>query len=442
MEVSKEQTSGYTLTIRILLCVLIIAAGLLIMKMLENLKTPPAEAKNLEKPLRVMARRMIPQDLSITIKGYGELQTRDEISISPEVAGRVTYIHPRLETGEVIQASEILFQIDDRNYMASVKELKALVAQGKNSIQRLKTQYAIDQKRLKTSKRNMDLSKSEFLRVKRLFEKSKVGTQSQVDATEKQYNTATDQYHLLLQTVELYPIRIDEATNAIAANQARLDVAQTNLERCQVNAPFDGRVAFVQIDKGQYVKVGQHLLTLANDQELEIHVPIDSQDVQKWLIFKQSTEKKLAWFADLQPVTCRIHWTEAPPEQYFEGTLHRVVKFDRQTRTITLAIHVDANKALSQNNALPLVAGMFCMVEIPGKTLKQVYQLPRWAVTYENTVYAAKDNRLKTVPVIVEKLEPETAIISKGITPHDVVIVTRLTDPIENALLDIAFDND
>jgi RND family efflux transporter MFP subunit len=442
MEVSKEQASGYTLTIRILLCVLIIAAGLLIMKMLENLKTPPAEAKNLEKPLRVMARRMIPQDLSITIKGYGELQTRDEISISPEVAGRVTYIHPRLETGEVIQASEILFQIDDRNYMASVKELKALVAQGKNSIQRLKTQYAIDQKRLKTSKRNMDLSKSEFLRVKRLFEKSKVGTQSQVDATEKQYNTATDQYHLLLQTVELYPIRIDEATNAIAANQARLDVAQTNLERCQVNAPFDGRVAFVQIDKGQYVKVGQHLLTLANDQELEIHVPIDSQDVQKWLIFKQSTEKKLAWFADLQPVTCRIHWTEAPPEQYFEGTLHRVVKFDRQTRTITLAIHVDANKALSQNNALPLVAGMFCMVEIPGKTLKQVYQLPRWAVTYENTVYAAKDNRLKTVPVIVEKLEPETAIISKGITPHDVVIVTRLTDPIENALLDIAFDND
>jgi RND family efflux transporter MFP subunit len=415
--------------------------GYLSMKMLKKLKHPPAEAKNLEKPLRVLARRMIPQDIAITIKGFGELQSRDEVSISSEVAGRVTHIHQRLEIGEIIRASEILFQIDNQNYIAAVKELRAMVSQGKNSIQRLKTQFAIDQKRLNTIKRNMELSRAEFRRVKRLFKKSKVGTQSQVDATEKQFNMATDQYHLLLQTVELYPIRIDEAKNALTANQARLDVAQTNLERCQVRAPFDGRVKFVQIEKGQYVKVGQALLTLANDQELEIHVPVDSQDVQKWLIFKHSNDKSLAWFDALQPAPCRIHWTEAPPEQYFEGTLNRVVEFDRQTRTITLAIHVNAQNAVSRNNSLPLVSGMFCKVEIPGKTLKQVYQLPRWAVTYENTVYAAKDNRLTTVPVIVEKLAPEIAIISKGIAPHDVIIITRLTDPIENALLDIAFEN-
>jgi RND family efflux transporter MFP subunit len=441
MKPTRKLTTMYTLTIRIVMCISIIGASFFGMKMLGKLKKPPTEAKNLEKPIRVMARRMIPQDIPITIKGYGELKARDEISISPEVSGQVTHIHPRLEIGEIIHASEVLFQIDDRNYMAAVKELKAIVNQGKSSIQRLKIQYTIDQKRLNTSKRNMVLSKAEFDRVKRLFERNKVGTQSQVDATEKQYNATTDQYHLLLQSVELYPIRIDEATNALAANQARLGVAQTNLERCQVRSPFDGRVKFAQIEKGQYVKVGQHLLTLANDQELEIHVPVDSQDVQKWLVFKHSKDINMAWFNDLQPVTCRIHWTESPSEQFFEGTLHRVVEFDRQTRTITLAIHVDAKNAVPKNNDLPLVAGMFCMVEIPGKTLKQVYQLPRWAVTYENTVYTAQDNRLKTVPVTVEKLEPEIAIISKGITPHDVVIITRLTDPIEHALLDIAFEN-
>jgi len=441
MKQAKEPTTIYTLIIRIVMCVSVISAGFLGMKMLEKLKKPPAEARNLEKPLRVLARRMIPQDIPISIKGYGELQARDEITISPEVTGRVMHIHPRLEVGEIIQASEVLFQIDERNYAAAVKELNAMVAQGENSIHRLKTQYAIDKKRLKTSKRNMELSKAEFFRVKRLFEKNKVGTQSQVDATEKQYNSATDQYHLLLKAVELYPIRIDEATNALTANQARLDVAQTNLKRCHIRAPFDGRVKYARVEKGQFVKVGQHLLTFSNDQKLEIQVPVDSLDVQKWLVFKQSTNKTLAWFDDLQPVTCRIHWTEAPPDQYFKGTLHRVVEFDRQTRTITLAIHVDAKNTVLKNDSLPLVPGMFCMVEIPGKTLKQVYQLPRWAVTYENTVYAAQDNRLKTVPVTVEKLAPETAIISKGISPHDVVIVTRLTDPIENALLNIAFEN-
>jgi len=441
MEQTKKRTTIYALTIRIVVCISVIAAGFFGMKMLEQLKKPPTEAKNLEKPLRVTARRMIPQDIQISIKGYGELEARDKISISPEVAGRVTHIHPRLEVGEIIQASEILFQIDDRNYRAAVNELKAIVDQGKNSIQRLKIQYVIDQKRLKTSKRNKELSQAEYNRVKRLFEQNKVGTQSQVDATEKQYNAATDQYHILLQAVELYPIRIDEASNALAANQSRLSVAQTNLERCQVCAPFEGRLTFVQIEKGQFVKVGQHLLTFANDQELEIQVPVDSQDVQKWLLFKHSEDKNMAWFDALQPVTCRLHWTESSPEHFFEGTLHRVVEFDRQTRTITLAIHVDAKNAVSKKGDLPLVAGMFCRVEIPGKTLNQVYELPRWAVTYENTVYTAKDNRLKTVPVTVEKLAPKIAIISKGIAPHDVVIITRLADPIEHALLDIAFEN-
>jgi len=439
---SSSTTRKYTLTIRVILCMAVLSAGIFGMNLLEQFKKPPAVSLDTEKPLRVMVRRMIPKDVPITIKGYGELKARDEVKISPEVAGRVTYTHPRLETGEIIQAAEILFQVDDRNYVAAVKELKAMVAQGKNSIQRLKTQFAIDKKRLNTSKRNMELSKAEFNRVKQLFNNNKVGTQSQVDNAEKQFNMATDQYHLLMQTVELYPIRIKEAKHSLEANTARLDVARANLGRCQVKSPFDGRVKYVQMEKGQFVKIGQHLMTLANDQALEIHVPIDSRDVQKWLTFKEVNQipTQLAWFGDIEPVMCRIHWTEAPDGHFFQGQLNRVVKFDDQTRTITLAVIVDAHSAKSENNSLPLVEGMFCRVEIPGKTLKQVYTLPRWAVSYENTVYAAKDNRLKTIPVTVEKIEPETAIISTGIAPHDVIIITRLSDPIEHALLDIAFE--
>ncbi|KPA13213.1 RND family efflux transporter MFP subunit [Candidatus Magnetomorum sp. HK-1] len=440
---TKDTTGLYKFIIRVIICISILISGFLGMKMLANLKKPPTEAKKIEKPLRVMARKMVSQDISVKIKAYGEIKAKDMVNISPEVSGRVTFIHPRLETGEIINTSEILFQIDDKNYIAAVKELKALVAQGESSIQRVQTQYSIDKKRLKNKKRNMELSKDEFLRVKRLFQKNKVGTQSQVDVSEKNYNLATDQFYLLTQTIELYPYRIKEAQYALTANQARLEVALANLERCQVKAAFDGRVKWVQIENGQFVNKGQHVLSLANDKQLEILVPIDSRDAQEWLQFKESknVHPSIAWFDDLLNVSCLIHWTEAPDQQSWTGKVHRVVNFNEHTRTITIAILVDSKNAVShKKHSLPLVEGMFCQVEIPGKKLKKVYSLPRWAVTYENTVYLAKENRLKTVPVTVAKLEPEIAIISKGIEPQDIVIITRLTDPMENALLDIIFE--
>ena len=86
---------------------------------------------------------------------------------------------------------------------------------------------------------------------------------------------------------------------------------------------------------------------------------------------------------------------------------------------------------------LPLVEGMFCCVDIPGKTLKNIYRLPSWAVSYKNTVYKIQDGRLKTVPVKVARVEGDTAIVSDGLQPGDMVVSTRLADPLENILLEV-----
>ena len=93
----------------------------------------------------------------------------------------------------------------------------------------------------------------------------------------------------------------------------------------------------------------------------------------------------------------------------------------------------------SGGQSLPLVEGMFCQVQIPGKTLQRVYRLPRQAVTYENNAYLANtEGRLKTVTVTVDRIEGEYAYVGRGLGPGDRVITTRLIDPLENALLEIA----
>jgi hypothetical protein len=93
--------------------------------------------------------------------------------------------------------------------------------------------------------------------------------------------------------------------------------------------------------------------------------------------------------------------------------------------------------AAPHTGSLPLVEGMFCSVEIPGRPMVNVVRLPRWAVSFNNTVYIVKNNRLKTVPVTVIRSQDEQTFISAGLVEGDRVIITRLVDPMENSLLEI-----
>jgi RND family efflux transporter MFP subunit len=267
-----------------------------------------------------------------------------------------------------------------------------------------------------------------------------------VDQAERSYNSALDQADQMEQAVSLYPLQIKEAESSLVSAKARLAVAAANLSRATVKVPFDARIKMVAIETGQFVSAGQHVLTLADDSLLEIQVPLDSRDARKWLRFKAPSKDSAptAWFAGLQPVACTIRWTEDKNGSRWTGTLHRIVKFDQQTRTLTVAVRISGEAAGNNGSStLPLVEGMFCQVDIPGQIMKQVVRLPRQAVSFENKAYlATAENRLKTVAVTVARIEGEHVYVSQGIDPGDRVIVTRLIDPLENSLLDFVDTTD
>jgi multidrug efflux system membrane fusion protein len=424
---------------RILACLFILAAGIFGMNGLAGMKKSPAAAKDEEPALKVEAIRAQPVDTPVVITGYGEVHALKVVPLSPEVSGTIVAIHPRLVAGGIIPMGETLFRIDTRDYDAAVKEARAAEAQWENVIKRLEKQFAIDRQRLSTLQRNRELAGLEFQRLRSLFQESKVGTRSNVEKAEQVFNAATDQVDQLNKALALYPIQIKEALSSLASARARLSVAVVNLDRCTVAVNFDARVKSVSIEQGQYVAPGQQVLALADDATLEIHVPLDSRDARQWLQFNgRRKHGETAWFTGLEPVICSIRWTEANGSLAWQGRLHRVVRFDRQTRTLTVAVRIDYQDAVEKGTpGLPLVEGMFCCVDIPGKTLRNSYRLPSWAVSYNNTVYKIHDNRLKTVPVKVARVEGDTAIVSDGLRPGDLVVSTRLADPLENTLLEV-----
>lgn len=384
-----------TVIVRVIVCLLILAVGFSGFRFLKSRKKAPAHTEPVERSLQVEVVSALFDTVPVMIEAHGELRSIRRVDIAAEVAGSVVEVHPRLQVGEVIPQGELLFAIDDRDY---------------------RSEYESNKVRLAILTRDRDLTRNDLERVRTLFEKNKVGTRAGVEKAEQAANNAAD--------------RLAQVRQAMTR-------AAINLERCRVIAPFTCRITRKDIEKGQYVAPGKIALGLADDSVLELEVPLDSRDALQWLQFaegKNGGQGSEAWFSRLRPVQCKVSWTEEPKNQAV-GILDRVSLFDEKTRTVKVVLRIEGKQFADRPERLPLVAGMFCRAEIPGRTLQKVVALPRWAVSFENTVYVVREGRLETVPVQVARVQDDKAYISGGLAEGDLVITTRLVDPLERSLV-------
>lgn len=381
---------------RALVCALVLFLGLGIMRFLASQKTPPKEAEDTERVYNVEGLTIAFQDYPTEINGFGEARPVTVVELTPEVSGRVVRVHPRLEAGEIIAKGELLFAVDTRDYRIVLES---------------------GTRRLDILTRNRDLAEKEFQRVKSLYENNKVGSLSGVDAAEKAYLSVWERVSQLEQTVE---------------------TARLNLARCTVTMPFDGRITTVSLEKGQFVTPSRPVITLSDDSVLDIEVPVDSREVQQVLKFKPSgSSAKTGWFPDVEKVTCRVRWTENPQGQTWTGTLDRIARYSKDNRTVSLVVRVTGEESRINGDGVPLVDGMFCSVTIPGRTLSKVLKIPRWAVSLEDMVYCSVNNRLKTFPVTVVRTQGNQAFVKGDLPEGEMVVITRMVNPLENILLHV-----
>jgi len=378
--------------LRLSLCILILAAGIGGFIILKKFKKPPTAKPVAESSLPVTVMTVGPENFPVTLHGYGNVSSRTRVTLSAEARGRVTFKHEQLLPGRIVRKGEILFEIDKKDYQLEFTTAVAL---------------------LKVLERDLEIAKNELKRVGALYHHNKVGTLSAVEKTEAAANAIRNQI--------------------LQVRQNR-DRAEINLARCVLRAPFTGRVSSVEIERDEYATPGKKMLTLIDDTALEVVVPLDSRDAANWLrLAGPASRMDGNWFAEPDAVNGEVVWSENNTVRS-KGVVDRIVHFDPKTRMLSLAV------ALQQNTekTFPLVDGMFCRVTLPGRVLRQVYVLPRQAVTFASTVYVVEDGRLHTRKVEVIREEGDNAIINRGLAPGDVVITTRLENPLENSLVRIA----
>ncbi len=436
IEMSQLPKRRPSIVFRVALGVVILIAGVFGNMWLTSLREPPPLVELPPAKVRVEVKAAYPEDCPVVISGYGEVHAAASVAVTPKVAGKVVYLHPDLEVGKVIEEGELLYRIDQRDYLAAQAQGRAQIERLELLVQGLKQQYESDKNRLQTIKRARDIALEEFNRDSTLLKEQDVGSKSMVNLSEINYRKAQDAFDQVQQAIDLYPLRIKEAEAGLRAGRSALELADLALERTEEYAPFKARIQHKQIEVDQAVAPGLIVLLLANDSTLEVSVPLDSRDARQWLPFLEEDKTEAPnWFRPVAPAPCMIRWTEDPSVTW-TGMLDRVERFDPMARTVTVAIRITQDTRTAEQQKLPLVEGMFCRVEITGNPLASVYRLPNWAVTFDDMAYIAEGERLRRVKVNTVRNQGEESFVDEGLNPGDLVILTRLVDPSPGILLE------
>ena len=107
--------------------------------------------------------------------------------------------------------------------------------------------------------------------------------------------------------IAVLPHRIAAAQATIKQLEAQLELDQLRITRCELIAPFDGRVQEFSAEVGSFATMGMPIITLADDTDRELKVAIRADQASQHLAFgAEAAQSKGGWYALPKPVTVEI----------------------------------------------------------------------------------------------------------------------------------------
>ena len=135
-----------------------VVIGILVLMFMVAGKQPPAQAERGE-PTRTVRVIEVPLvELVPMAEGYGQVQPARIWTAVSQVAGRVTYIHPRLRDGEILPLDTELVHIDPKDYELALAQAQAELAE-------LNAQEKNARASRNREKRNQQLARKELERI-------------------------------------------------------------------------------------------------------------------------------------------------------------------------------------------------------------------------------------------------------------------------------------
>ena len=346
---------------------------------------------------QVKAMKVIRRDTPLASEYAGHLVGTEEVKVQSKVSGNV--VEKYVVGGQYVEAGQLLYEIDSRQYQSAVLRAQADLAQAEAVLQQSIATY--------------NNSLTDLRRNEQLFKEAAIPEQSV--------------------TTQAAKVRADEATcaaneAAIYACQAALRTAQENLDDTRIYAPMSGQLGVDDVAIGTFVSSGQtNLVTIGAPDPIFVQFSISEADYLHFMTVQNMQ-------SDHNPIDVTITLSDGK-EYPFEG---RIVEVDRELANNTGSLIM---KALFPNPSGLLMPGMFARVKLTGEIIPNAILVPQRSVQQllgkSFVMVVGKDNKSEARTVELGDQVGSYFVINSGISTNDTVVVEGLTNLREGVELDV-----
>ena len=321
-----------------------------------------------------------PTDIRPIRKFYGTVVAPRRVDIRSEVAGKVQSTSTRFVEGGIVEAGDLLVEVDPFDYETALRETESDIKGTRSLIER-------EDERIKLLRR--DVARREKL-------------QGSGAGSEK----ALDDARLTLTQALQTQIERENRLEKLEVERERI---RRSLEDTKITAPADGFLVDVTTAIGKYVTVADTLAKLVPAAGLEARFHVGSGAFTRFLSG-----------GSYRDVPATVLWAG----HEYKAVLNRV---ESEITTASGGIEVFARiEGLTLDTNLR--PGAFVEVLVPGALYAGVVRVPEEAVHGGDTVYAIVDGRLVPRQVEIAGRDGSDAFVRGDFKPDDRLVVTRFPE--------------
>jgi RND family efflux transporter MFP subunit len=236
-------------------------------------KTAKSEKKEFALPVQIG--KVVYRDISDEVRAVGNIQAEQRVTITSEIRGKIARI--AVEEGMRVKTGDLIAQIDSREYELTLEKFRADLSGSQNEYK--KAQGGLrpeDKERLDAQTRaaqsSLDLAQIELKRTKKLVEE-KVVSQSALDSAEDKVRQA--QEGLIASQAEQTAGMtsrtedIEKLESEMQAIRKQVAVAELNLSKVNIVAPFEGVIIAKEIERGAIADSGMVIVRMIGSSRLK-----------------------------------------------------------------------------------------------------------------------------------------------------------------------------